>query len=128
VVTVPSLIEAAGSRKTVPCCISGWLQDYPDESTFFELVRGANITDKDCQNFAFYKNTTVDALLDEASHVMDDAKRREIYRKAEEIVVDDAPMFFWSSPLQFCLRQPWLKGPMVHPVWVFAFERMWIDR
>jgi ABC-type transport system substrate-binding protein len=128
VVTAPSLIEAAGSRKTVPCCISGWLQDYPDESTFFEQLRGSNITDKDCQNFSFYKNPTVDALLDDASHTMDDTKRRSIYRQAEELVVDDAPMFFWSSPLQFCLRQPWLKGPMLHPVWVFAFERMWIDR
>jgi ABC-type transport system substrate-binding protein len=128
VVTAPTLIEGAGTRKTVQCCMSGWLQDYPDQSTFFELVRGSNIREKDCQNLSFYKNEKVDALLDQAALTLDDARRRELYREAEEIVVDDAPMFFWTSPLQFCMHQPWLKGNMIHPVWAYAFDQMWIDR
>jgi ABC-type transport system substrate-binding protein len=128
IVTMPTLIEAAGTRKNVACSISGWLQDYPDESTFLELVRGSNITEKDCQNLSFYKNDKVDAILDEAARTMDDEARRVLYRKAEEIVVDDAPLFFWMSPYQFCLHQPWVKGLLIHPVWVFAFDKMWIDR
>ncbi|MEM8664646.1 MAG: ABC transporter substrate-binding protein [Pseudomonadota bacterium] len=45
-------------------------------------------------NFAGYESEEVDALMREARTTTDQAKRGELYRKAEALIAEDAPMLF----------------------------------
>jgi len=49
-------------------------------------------SDVGTQNYGEYKNPKYDALLDEADQERDLAKRAEILKKAERIILDDAPV------------------------------------
>jgi len=48
-------------------------------------------------NYSFYSNPEVDRLLDDAAKETDNAKRKELYYKAQEIIYDDAPWVFGYS-------------------------------
>ena len=43
---------------------------------------------------ASYENAELDKLLLEARSILDDAKRKELYAKAQQIVRNEAPMIF----------------------------------
>lgn len=49
-------------------------------------------------NWVNYQNDEVDAALSEARAIRDQAKRIELYRKAQQIVAEDAPMVFLKFP------------------------------
>lgn len=71
----------------------GWVVDYLDPDNFlFVNLSSRNPGIKG--NYSFYKNAEVDRLLDEARVITDQKKRIEMYQKAEEIIVDEAPWMF----------------------------------
>lgn len=127
-VTGPTRIEATGRRGTVPFSTFGWYQDYPDPSNFLDvLLNGNRITEVNSTNVAFYDNERVNTLLDEAATSTDRDHRLALYREAERLVVEDAPWVFLYYPQMYLLRQPWLKGLELNPVWPIRYELMWIE-
>ena len=127
-VTGPTRIEAAGRRGTVPFTTFGWYQDYPDPSNFLDvLLNGDRITEVNSNNVAFYDNERVNALLKEAATSIDRDHRLALYREAERLIVEDAPWVFLYYPQMYLLRQPWLKGLKLNPVWPIRYELMWIE-
>ena len=123
------LLASMERRKTVQCGLMGWSQDYPDPSDFLDFnFNGERITEEGCQNLSFYNRPEVNILLAKAAKCGDLDRRLQIYQTAEQIVVDDAPCVFLYHPYAYALRQPWLHGVHLHPVWFFRFERMWLDR
>ncbi len=127
-VTGPTRIEATGRRGAVPFSTFGWYQDYPDPSNFLDvLLNGNRITEVNSTNVAFYDNERVNALLDEAAISTDRDHRLALYREAERLVVEDAPWVFLYYPQMYLLRQPWLKGLKLNPVWPIRYELMWIE-
>ena len=80
-------------RGDVPFFRAGWAGDYPDPDNFlYNLLCSDNFGAKG--NYVRYKNDDVDAWLKEARRVSDPAKRIELYQKAEQQIVDDAPWLF----------------------------------
>jgi ABC-type transport system substrate-binding protein len=127
-VALAPLLESIQRRRTAQCGIMGWSQDYPDPSDFLDVnFNGNRITDEGCQNLSFYNSPAVNKLLAEASRCDDRARRLGIYQAAEQIVVQDAPVVPLCYPYIYALRQPWLRGLQLHPVWYFRFERMWMQ-
>ncbi len=127
-VTGPTRIEATGTRGAVPFATFGWYQDYPDPSNFLDvLLNGNRITEVHSTNVAFYDNERVNALLNEASSSTDQAHRLALYQEAERLIVDDAPWVFLYYPQMYLLRQPWLKGLKLNPVWPIRYELMWVE-
>jgi ABC-type transport system substrate-binding protein len=49
------------------------------------------------RNAAFYRNETVDRLLEEGAATVDQAKRAEVYRQVQKLVMDEAPWLFISD-------------------------------
>jgi ABC-type transport system substrate-binding protein len=49
------------------------------------------------RNAAFYKNERLDRLFEEGAATVDQAKRAEIYRQIQRIVMEDAPWLFISD-------------------------------
>ena len=80
-------------RGDIPFFRAGWAGDYPDPDNFlYNLLCSDNFGQKG--NYVRYKNDDVDAWLKEARVISDPAKRTELYRKAEQQIVDDAPWLF----------------------------------
>jgi ABC-type transport system substrate-binding protein len=127
-VSFATVIEVMGKRKAAEFGIFGWSQDYPDPSNFLDvLLNGNRITDTMCNNAAFYSNPRVNALLGRANRETDRALRLRLYQEAEQLIVDDAPWVFLYYPISYALRQPWVKGFALHPVWPVRYEKISFD-
>lgn len=75
-----------GYRKTADCEIArqGWLGDYTDPATFFDLFKtGAGTND------GHYSNPEYDALIDAARGEQDPVVRMQKYHEAEAILMND---------------------------------------
>jgi ABC-type transport system substrate-binding protein len=83
-----------------------WGADYLDPQNFLSLL----LTTKAPENYTGYSNPEYDALCKQADAEKDQAKRTELYRKAERLVVDDAPWIplYYQSDLE--LMKPWVSG------------------
>ena len=95
---------------------AGWQADYPDPQDFLDILFH---TDSSLNHMA-YSNPEVDAILEEARVEHNAFTRVELYQKAENMLVKDAPWLpLWYSGEQFVLLKPHVKNykltPMIVP-------------
>ena len=83
-----------------------WGADYLDPQNFLSIL----LTTKGTENYTGYSNPQYDALCARADAESDIAKRTELYREAEKIVVDDAPWvpLYYQKDLE--LMKPYVTG------------------
>jgi peptide/nickel transport system substrate-binding protein len=66
-------------------------------------------------NRALYKNTRLDDVLHQARIVTDQAKRAELYREAQRILVEDPPWIFIDHEIQIAAFSRRVQGFKLHP-------------
>jgi peptide/nickel transport system substrate-binding protein len=66
-------------------------------------------------NRALYKNPRFDALLQQARLTTDQAKRAQLYKEAQRILVDDAPWVFVDHEIQIAALSKRVQGFKLHP-------------
>ena len=93
-----------------PIFIYAWYADFPDPDNFL----GTLFHSKSRYNFVGYHNPEVDRLLDHARVERDYLKRMEMYRKIEEIVLEDAPIIPMVNHLFQMVYQPYVRGVEVN--------------
>ncbi len=121
--------DAYTTRHKIPCGYYGWVQDYPDPSDFLDvLLNGEGIVETGCNNQAFYNNPQVNAALKEAGNCVDPPRRNALYGAIEKTILRDAPWIPILHPLYPTVVQPWVKGFKPHPVWLYRYETLWIER
>jgi len=92
-----------------------WYADYPDAENFlFPLFHSSNWGGGG--NRARFADSGVDSLLELAGYESDPDVRYDLYRRIDELVHHDAPWIYLWHPVRVELRQPWLEGPVVHPL------------
>jgi peptide/nickel transport system substrate-binding protein/oligopeptide transport system substrate-binding protein len=71
----------------------GWHADYPDADSFlYEMYHSSKVR---ISNFSGYNNPQVDKVLDAArAETKSNEERLKLLQRAEEIIVDDAPMLW----------------------------------
>ena len=82
--------------------IMGWAADYPDPDNFLRARVGH------IQQQSGWRNQGYDSLVKRAQRSLDQAERMNLYREAEQILVDEAPImpvFHGSARL---LAKPWV--------------------
>jgi peptide/nickel transport system substrate-binding protein/oligopeptide transport system substrate-binding protein len=94
----PTFTKALGERK-YPMFVYAWHADVPDPDNFLHKL----FYSKSARNLTGYANPIVDDLLLRAREEPDLGRRIERYRRAEQIIVEDAPVI---------------------PVWHYTFERL----
>lgn len=75
------------NSKKMPIFHMRWAADYLDPENFLSIL----LASYGNENKINYKNDAYDALCREADTSFDDAKRAELYAKAEDMVLQDAP-------------------------------------
>jgi ABC-type transport system substrate-binding protein len=123
-----SFFVDATTRHQMQCGLWDWFQDYPDPSDFLDMLfNGRYITDTDCNDTAFYNNSTANQLLDEATASLNLAERNRLFMRAENFIMQDAPwapLIHESVPV---LYNPRVHGTQPHPMWLWRYEWMWLD-
>jgi oligopeptide transport system substrate-binding protein len=90
----------------------GWIADYPHPEDFLGVLfrTGAE------NNFGEYSNPALDTLIDQAGVEADAAASLELYRQAEQMLVDDAailPLWFGED---YILVKPYVQGYELNPL------------
>jgi ABC-type transport system substrate-binding protein len=120
-----SFLEAIRQPKTVPLFDLGWSADFPDPSNFLDVLFRS--TRFDANNHSFYANPAFDRLLDQALATADADARNRVYRDAEHLLVDDAPVILLYHPISYVMLQPRVHGYVIHPLLPARFTDVWLD-
>jgi len=127
-VSYPAFETKVRRRGEAACGIWGWLQDYPDPSTFLDtLLNGDRIQGGSGNNQAYYNNPAFNRCVNEAATLSDAAARLRLFREAEDIALRDAPWVPLYHEQYSILRSPRLHGDVPHPVWLWRYETMWLS-
>ena len=99
-----------------------WIADYPDPQNFLDVLFHSESSD----NQSRYSNQEVDRLLEEARVELDEEVRFEIYHRAEQMILEDAPWIpLWHGDTGFVLLKPNVKDyflfPMVIPRYRYVY-------
>ena len=84
----------------------GWVADYPHPQDFLEILFHSGAE----SNYSEYSNPEVDALIERANVELDIPRSMELYRQAEQKLVDEAvciPLYFGKN---YILVKPYVKG------------------
>lgn len=93
-----------------------WWADYPDPENFlFPLFHSSN--HGPAGNRTRYTNSAVDSLIERGQHARDTKKRNLYYRRAEEMIVADAPWVCLWHRNDYTIRQPWIAHYRIYPVY-----------
>jgi peptide/nickel transport system substrate-binding protein/oligopeptide transport system substrate-binding protein len=103
--------------------LKDWYADYPDAEDFlYPLLHSANKGAGG--NVSFFSNSTFDSLVTSARHELNAAKRAALYRQADSVAFEQAPMVFLYFYNELYAVKPWVKG-FVPPV-IFNGQR-WLN-
>jgi peptide/nickel transport system substrate-binding protein/oligopeptide transport system substrate-binding protein len=103
-----------------------WYADIPDPDNFLGIL----FHSKSKYNFMGYRNPEADRLLDRARSERDYLKRMEIYRKVEEIVLEDATIVPTINHLFQMAYQPYVKGIAVNALGgpYIPMKKIWLKK
>ena len=107
----------------------GWVVDYLDPDNFLYVnLHSSNIGEQG--NYARYKNVEADQLMAQARIEADPTKRIELYQKAEQIIVDDAPWLFLFHYYNNLATQKWTHGGTLPAFgnYTSRMDTVWIDK
>jgi peptide/nickel transport system substrate-binding protein/oligopeptide transport system substrate-binding protein len=93
-----------------------WWADYPDAENFlFPLFHSSN--PGSAGNRTRFCDKAVDALIEKGQFSLTEHDRKRYYRRAEELIMKDAPAVFFWHKTDFLVRQPWVKGYKAYPIY-----------
>jgi oligopeptide transport system substrate-binding protein len=105
-------------NKTPDIYRMGWLADYPDPSTYADLMT----TDSE-NNHTGWGNKKYDELTAEGARTLDKAKRKEIYSQIQKILTEDeVPVLPVYSGVRHILLNPRVQNFPVTPISRYLFK------
>ena len=92
-----------------------WVADYADAENFFACFYSNNLSPKG-PNYTHFKNKKFDELFEKSQKESDNAKRFEIYREMDKILIEEAPMVPLFYDQVFRLLNNSIEGPSLNPM------------
>jgi ABC-type transport system substrate-binding protein len=118
-----SSVREAARNGQADLTLKEWWADYPDAENFlYPLLHSKNKGAGG--NVSFYSNPKFDVLVDRAHAEQDESKRNDLYKQADIVQFNDAPMIYLFFYKDVYAVQPWIKGFKVPAV--FNGQR-WTD-
>lgn len=102
----------------------GWVADYPDPENFLVPLFHTGAP----ANHGGYSNPKVDDLLDRAAVEQDAMKRADLYRQAQQQIIDDVAVIPLYHPTDYTLVKPYVKGLTITAMGILRLETVWIER
>lgn len=109
-------------------CLLGWTGDNGDPDNFMNVLYGANACSiGTAGNYAFYTNNTNQELLSAALATYDEEKRATYYKKAQEMIHEDAGWVYLAHSTQNVVFRTNVKGYVLNPTSRKFFYPVWIE-
>ncbi len=109
-------------------CLLGWTGDNGDPDNFMNVLYGANACSiGTAGNYAFYTNNTNQELLSAALATYDEGKRAAYYKKAQEMIHEDAGWVYLAHSTQNVVFRTNVKGYVLNPTSRKFFYPVWIE-
>jgi ABC-type oligopeptide transport system substrate-binding subunit len=86
-----------------------WIGDYPDPDSFLRVA---------LRHHTRWQHAAYDELIEQATRVMDQRERVKLYRQAERILMEEAPIVPLCYEQGALLAKPWIRKL---PVSAFAY-------
>ncbi len=121
----PAFSKALTERR-LPAFLYAWYADVPDPDNFLAKL----FHSKSPRNFFAYANPTVDEVLARARHEADPLQRIEHYRRAEQLILADAPLVPFYHHTYERLFQPYVRSVEVNGLGdpYIPLRKIWLDR
>ncbi len=104
-----SAAREAARNGVADMILKDWYADYPDAENFlYPLLHSANKGVGG--NVSFFANAEFDRLVSLARAEPEEGKRNTLYRRADAIALNEAPMVFLYFYDELYAVQPWLSG------------------
>ncbi|MDY7040248.1 MAG: peptide ABC transporter substrate-binding protein, partial [Chloroflexota bacterium] len=100
----------------------GWITDYPDPENFLDIL----FHGESDYNHTGYDDSEVNALLEQARVEADHDRRIELYRQAEQRILEDAVWIPLYHGTDYTLIKPYVKDFVVTPQGLFRYERAYL--
>lgn len=109
-----SSIRQARANGSLDAFRSSWIADYPDAESYLSLFYSPNHTPHG-PNYTFYENKVYDSLYEHAKTLIDINNRKEVYRKMDSIMIQDAPIvpLYYDEAVRFVRED--VKGLGINP-------------
>ena len=114
--------EAARKGET-DMILKTWYADYPDADSFLYPLLHTRAAGPG-GNVSFYSNRVVDSLVVQARRTLDESARNALYREADRVAFEDAPMIYLFHYNELYAVQPWVRNFRVPTI--FNGQR-WLD-
>jgi ABC-type oligopeptide transport system substrate-binding subunit len=88
--------------------LAAYNADYPDPDNFLRVGFGPTRTE--------WRNAEYDRLVGEARELLDQGKRMDLYRRADRILVEEAPFLVAIYTPSLVLVKPWVRRYSVSPM------------
>jgi len=95
-----------------------WIADYPDPESLLRVLFGRGSS----ENYTGYRNDAFDTLLSKARREPQERDRIDLYRQAQQILIDDAvliPVFF---DISYTAMRPEIAGVPVTAIGMLGLE------
>lgn len=115
-------------KKDLQIFQSGWLADYPDAENFLQLFYSKNVSPG--PNSFNYVNREFDEIYETAHVLLDADARVELYKRAQEIVIEDCPAVFMLHGVAYILYHDWVENykPNVFQYGLGKFRRINMEK
>jgi ABC-type oligopeptide transport system substrate-binding subunit len=101
-----------------------WIADYPDPQDFLDILFHSNSQG----NQTNYSNPQVDALLEKARVETNPDTRMQLYRQAEQIIIQDTPVVPLYHNVTYTLVKPKVKGLVLTPMGILSLKSVQIGQ
>jgi len=101
-----------------------WVADYPDPQNFLDVLFHTG----SARNYGGYSNPKVDALLDQANIEQNPTKRTDLYRQAQQQILDDVGAIPLYHTTDYSLVKPAVKGLAITAMGILRLETVWVER
>lgn len=106
----------------------GWTGDIGDPDNFLYVLLDKDNAVKPAQNISFYKSDKLHELLTKAQVESDVKKRTELYRQAQVVIHNDAPMVPIAHSIEVVPMKASVENYIMDPTGRRRFAEVWLER
>jgi oligopeptide transport system substrate-binding protein len=102
---------------------ASWIADYPDEENYLALFASKNMAPTG-PNYSRFSNAVYDSLYEASQQMIDDDERKSVYRKMNQIVIDESPVvvLYYDQVIRFLHKN--IKNLGTNPLNLLSLKRV----
>lgn len=107
--------------------LMGWIGDTGDPDNFLQPLFSSR-SGMDAGNRGAYKDAEVDRLLEEGQRTISPVRRKAVYKRLQELLIDEAPWVFLCQSDDCVITQRHVKSLRPHVLGQRRYKDVWLAR